>query len=81
VVALIGAAAAFAFSYAQRCLSGPARMLRRRVGHVEGMLRMADGSVRTVDRTLLLEPLERALRALSWAMVALAVALTLARAT
>lgn len=80
-VALVGAVAAFAFSYAQRCLSSPARMVRRRVGHVEGTVRMVDGSVRTVDRALLLTPLERALRALSWAMVALAVALLLARTT
>jgi hypothetical protein len=41
---------------------------------------MADGSVRTVDRTVLLEPLEQALRMLSWAMVVLAVALVMARA-
>ncbi len=81
LAALVGAAAAFALSYAQRCLSAPARMVRRRVGHVEGTVRMVDGSVRTVDRALLLGPLERALRALSWAMVALAVALLLARTT
>ena len=81
LAALAGAAAAFAFSYAQRCLSSPARMVRRRVGHVEGTVRMVDGTIRTVDRALLLTPLERALRALSWAMVALAVALLLARTT
>jgi hypothetical protein len=78
--AVAGAVAAFAFSYAQRGLSTPARMLRRRVDHVEGALHMADGSVRVLDRTLLLDPLEQALRTLSWAMVVLAVALLLARA-
>ncbi len=80
VTAVTGAVAAFAFSYAQRSLSTPARILRRRVDHVEGVLHMADGSVRTLDRTLLLQPLEQALRTLSWAMVLLAVALVTARA-
>jgi hypothetical protein len=41
---------------------------------------MADGSVRSLDRALLLGPLERTLQALSWAMAVLAVALVLARA-
>jgi hypothetical protein len=35
--------------------------------------------VRAVDGKLMLEPLERALRALSWSMVALAIALAVAR--
>jgi hypothetical protein len=35
--------------------------------------------VRSLDDQLLLGPLERALRALSWSMVALAVALAVAR--
>lgn len=79
VEAVAGAGAAFAISYAQRALSTPARALRRRVDHVEGVVHMGDGTERTIDRPVLLEPLERALRALSWGMVALAVALTLAR--
>ena len=78
-VAIVTAAAAFGISYAQRCLSTPARMLRRRVDQVNGSLRMSDGSTVDVDRSLLLRPLERALRALSWSMVVLAVALVLAR--
>jgi hypothetical protein len=79
LVALAGAAAAFATSYAQRCLSTPARTLRRKVHHVEGTVEMADGSVRTIDAATLRQPLEQALKALSWGMVALAAALALAR--
>jgi hypothetical protein len=40
---------------------------------------MHDGSVQELDERVLLQPLERALRSLSWAMVALAVALAAAR--
>ena len=40
---------------------------------------MDDGTVRDLTDRVLLEPLERALRALSWSMVALAVALAVAR--
>ena len=79
LAALLGGAAAFALSYAQRSLSTPARLLRRRVTRVEGTLAMDDGTVRDLSNRLLLEPLERALRALSWSMVALAVALAVAR--
>jgi hypothetical protein len=79
VAAVVGAVAAFALSYAQRSLSTPARMLRRKVRHVEGTLGMVDGSVLVLDSGVLLEPLERALRALSWSMVALAAALAIAR--
>jgi len=79
LAALLGGAAAFALSYAQRALSTPARLLRRRVTRVEGTLAMDDGTVRGLNDRVLLEPLERALRALSWSMVALAVALAVAR--
>ena len=77
--AILGAVGAFALSYAQRSLSTPARMLRRRVSRVEGALEMSDGTVQPLDERVLLVPLERALHALSWAMVALAAALVLAR--
>jgi hypothetical protein len=77
--ALLGGAAAFALSYAQRALSTPARQLRRRVTRVEGTLVMDDGSVRDLNSRVLLEPLERALRALSWSTVVLAVAMAVAR--
>ena len=79
VVAVLGAAGAFALSYAQRSLSTPARTLRRRVSRVEGTMTMSDGSIEPVDGPALLLPLERALHALSWAMAALAVALVIAR--
>ena len=79
VAALLGGAAAFALSYAQRALSTPARLLRRRVTRVEGALAMDDGTVRDLSGRVLLEPLERALRAMAWSMVALAVALAVAR--
>jgi hypothetical protein len=79
LAALLGGAATFALSYAQRALSTPARLLRRRVTRVEGALAMDDGTVRDLSHRMLLEPLERALRALSWSMVALAIALAVAR--
>jgi hypothetical protein len=78
-VALAAAAATFGLSYAQRSLSTPARLLRRRVTTIEGSLTLEDGTIRAVDDRLLLDPLEKALRALSWSMVALAVALAVAR--
>ena len=79
VAALSAAAATFGISYAQRSLSTPARLLRRKVTGIEGSLTLEDGTVRAVDAKVMLEPLERALRALSWSMVALAVALAVAR--
>ena len=79
LAALLGGAATFALSYAQRALSTPARLLRRRVTQVEGALALDDGTVCDLSDRVLLEPLERALRALSWSTVALAVALAVAR--
>jgi hypothetical protein len=76
---VIAAAAAFALSAAQRALSTPARMIRRRVAVVEGTLVLTDGSVEHVDETLLIRPLERALRAMSWSTVLVAAALAVAR--
>jgi hypothetical protein len=69
-----GAAAALGLSLAQRSLSTPARALRRRVARVDGNITMHDGSERGLDASVMLEPLERALSTLSWAMVALALA-------
>jgi len=66
-------------SAAQRNLSSPVRTIRRRVTSVEGEIRFADGSVRPIDRDFLLVPTERALRALSFAMMALAIAFVLVR--
>jgi hypothetical protein len=79
VTAALGATAALSFSLAQRWLSTPARVLRRRVVHVDGNVEMSDGSSHPLDQAALLVPLERALRATSWAMVALALALLAAR--
>ena len=79
VAPVLGAIGAFALSYAQRSLSTPARMLRRRVTDVRGAMTLTDGTVRRVDDQLLRVPLERALRALSWGVMALAAALAVAR--
>lgn len=75
------AAAVFAFllSRAQRQLSTPARTLRRKTIDVEGTIIGSDGDTIDINRARLLAPLEGALRALSWAMVCLAVTLVLAR--
>jgi len=81
VAAVIGALGAFALSYAQRTLSTPARLIRRHVTRVDGALRLDDGTLRELDEGTLLAPLERALRLLSWATVALAIALATARLT
>lgn len=81
VAAVIAALGAFALSYAQRTLSTPARLIRRHVTRVDGALILDDGTVRQLDEGTLLAPLERALRWLSWAIVALAIALVIARLT
>ena len=49
------------------------------VARVDGAVVMEDGSTRRLDQGVLLEPLEHALRALSWSMVGLALALVGAR--
>lgn len=79
VAPVIAASGAFALSYAQRTLSTPARVLRRRVHHVSGSIVFLDGTTRPLDATMLRAPLERALRATSWGLVATAAALTVAR--
>jgi hypothetical protein len=77
--AAIAALAALGFSLAQRSLSTPARTLRRRVARVEGAVAMQDGTSYDLDVPTLLAPLERALQALSWSIVALAIAMVIAR--
>jgi hypothetical protein len=79
--AVIAALGAFALSYAQRSLSTPARLIRRHVTGVDGALSLDDGTLRQLDEDTLLAPLERALRWLSWAVLALALALVVARLT
>jgi hypothetical protein len=76
---LLAAGGAFALSAAQRSLSTPARMMRRRATGVSGSITLADGDTVTLTSRRLLEPLERALRAMSWSIVLLAAALAVAR--
>ena len=76
---VLAAAAAFALSAAQRQLSTPARLIRRRTRAVEGHITLANGDIATIDRRTLLAPLERALHAMSWAVVLLAASLAVAR--
>ena len=79
LTAALGGAAALGFSLAQRSLSTPARALRRRVASVDGRVTMHDGRVLDLNEGVLLQPLERALKSLSWAMVALALAMLVGR--
>jgi len=73
------AIAAFALSFGQRSLSTPARLLRRRSRSVTGVVTLSDGSAVALDEATLLGPLEQALRAFSWGVVALAVGMLLSR--
>jgi hypothetical protein len=73
------AGATAGLSWGQRQLSTPARHVRRRVHQVEVRLTGDDGGVDVTDEAWLLRPLERALRALSWSVVALAIGLVLPR--
>jgi hypothetical protein len=66
-------------SVAQRVLSTPVRRLRRHVAGVAGTITLDDGSSETIDAASLRAAPERALRLLSFAMPALALALLLAR--
>ncbi len=79
LAAVAAAASAFALSYGQRALSTPARSLRRRTRAVSGMVTMTDGSEVALDEAALLQPLEKALRAFSWGVVALAAGLLASR--
>jgi hypothetical protein len=76
---LLAGAAAFGLSAAQRSLSTPARLVRRRSTSVTGRITLADGDSLTLDAARLLGPLERALRAMSWSVVLLAAALAVTR--
>jgi hypothetical protein len=77
LAAVAAVLAAVGTSYAQRRLSTPARALRRRTLGVTGTVHHGDGSVEDLDRADLLAPLEGALRAMSWAVPAFALALLL----
>jgi hypothetical protein len=77
--AVAAAAGAYALSFGQRSLSTPARLLRRRSRSVTGTLSLNDGTEVTLDEAALLRPLEQALRAFSWGVVALGVGLIASR--
>ena len=77
--ALAASAGAFALSYGQRSLSTPARLLRRRSRSVTGIVELRDGTQVRLDEAALLRPLEQALRAFSWGVVALALGLAATR--
>ena len=79
LAALAAAVAGYGLSYAQRMLSTPARLLRRHSKSVAGAVTLNDGSQVELDKPTLLRPLERALAASSWGVVALALALVTAR--
>ena len=78
--AFAGAAYAFATSWAQKRLSTPVRLVRRRVIGVEGELRLDDGTTVPLDADALAAEPEAALKALAAATVLIAVALLLFRA-
>jgi hypothetical protein len=73
------AIAAFALSSGQRSLSTPARLLRRRSRSVTGVVTLTDGSAVELDEATLLRPLEQALQAFSWGVVALATGMLASR--
>jgi len=77
--AVLAAVFAGLSSYAQRRLSSPARRLRRSVAAVSGALELKDGTREPITRETLIAGNEAALRALTLAVIALAVALVLLR--
>ncbi len=78
--AAAGAAAAFALSLAQRTLSSRVRAIRRRAQSIEGRITYADGTIEAIDRRWALAADERALALMAAAVVAVSVAVLLARA-
>jgi hypothetical protein len=79
--AFAAAGYAFASSWAQRRLSTPVRLVRRRVVGVKGEMELDDGTVLPVDANALAAEPEAALKALAAATVLIAGALLLLRAT
>jgi hypothetical protein len=79
VTAALVAVAAYGLSLAQRTLSTETRFLRRRVHQAHLHLELSEGEVREAGRAELLVPFDAALKTMSWAMVALAGGLVLAR--
>jgi hypothetical protein len=79
--AVVAAAAAYWLSAAQRALSTPARTVRRQVTSLEGTITYLDGRTAPLTTSVVLAPLETALRVTAYAVVALAVALVVYRIT
>jgi len=79
VPAVAAAVGAYAFSTAQRSLSSPARTLRRQVTSVEGTVTYNDGRKSSLTADGLRIPLESALKAMAFGIVALALALIVFR--
>ncbi|MFZ0667984.1 MAG: hypothetical protein WAM97_19720 [Acidimicrobiales bacterium] len=73
------AAGAFALSAAQRALSSPARMVRRKVTGLDGTMTFSDGTSQRIDAQFVIRPLERGLSMMSWSIVLLAAGLAVAR--
>ena len=81
IEAVLAAAFAALLSHAQRRLSTPVRLLRRRATGVSGRIELVDGTTIPITRETLTAEGERALRALAACVVALAVALVVVRVT
>ena len=79
VAGLAVATGCFGLSVAQRRLSSPVRELRRRTASVEGEQLLDDGTAIPLTVERLARRLDGALRALSWAITALAVGLVAVR--
>ncbi len=79
VAGLLVAIGCFGLSVAQRRLSAPVRTLRRRTASVDGEQLLKDGTAIPLSIERLAGPLDGALKALSWAIVAIAVGLVAVR--
>ena len=79
--AVFAAAFAALLSHAQRRLSTPVRLVRRRTRAVTGRIELLDGSTIPITADSLSAEAEHALKTLSAAVVALALALVLLRVT
>jgi hypothetical protein len=81
IEAVLAAAFAGFLSHAQRRLSTPVRLVRRRAREVTGRIELIDGSTIPITSETFTAESERAMRALSAAVVCLALALVLLRVT
>jgi hypothetical protein len=81
VEALFAAAFAGLLSHAQRRLSTPVRLVRRRARSVSGRIELVDGTVLEIGPETFTAESERALQSIAAAVVALALALVLIRVT